>query len=266
VWRDRLAHEFKSLDRELYRNYQRIVIELQQAAERQVAGATPADAREVARDLDVRVLAMWEELETTARRGIDVITATIAAEFIADGVDALEVHVPYPPGLQLPEFESTPARRDMSPMAYVERYAPGMSLAFLLGHLVPIGLLGASVVGAPVAFIAAGGLLGHAMYKRRAEREAEARLRSDLQRYLQVVLRNLHTEVPPALQDGLEQALSTVEQGISTRVSERRGELEAALAEHSANLEAAEADLATRRDAAGRALDRLRDLAKRLAA
>jgi hypothetical protein len=127
-------------------------------------------------------------------------------------------------------------------------------------------LRGASVVSAPIAFIAVGGLLGHAMYKRRAGREAEVRLRSDLQRYPQVVLRNIHAEVPPALQDGLERALRTVEQGISTRVGERRAELEAALAEHSANLASAEADLAPRREAARATLARLQDLAQRLAA
>jgi hypothetical protein len=266
AWRSRLAQEFKSLDRELSRIYQRLVVEYQQAAEQRVAAATPADAREMARDLDAGVRALWAELEIAARRGIDALTSTIAADFAADGVDALDIHVPYPPELRLPEFEGAPTKPDTTPMAYVERYAPGMSMAFLLGHLVPIGILGASVVGAPVAFIAVGGLLGHAMYKRRTGREAEARLRSDLQRYLQVVLRNIHTEVPPALQDGLERALRTVEQGISVRVSERRAELEAALAEHSANLAAAEADLAPRREAARAALARLQDLAQRLAA
>ncbi|HEY8505734.1 MAG TPA: hypothetical protein VIL46_14210, partial [Gemmataceae bacterium] len=116
----------------------------------------------------------------------------------------------------------------------------------------------------PGLLLAAGGLFGHAMYKRRRVREENARLRTDLQRHLQAVLRQIHAEVPPAVQDGLEQLLRAVEQAVSARIAERRAELEAELAEHLAALQRAEAELAPQREAVQAKLTRLRELAERL--
>lgn len=78
-------------------------------------------------------------------------------------------------------------------------------------------------------------------------------------------MRQIHAEVPPALQDALERMLRMVEEGISSRVGERRSEMEQTLAEHTTNLRAAEADLTPRREATRASLARLQDLAERLA-
>lgn len=270
-WRSHLAEGFKRLDRDLNRAYQRAITDFQATAERRLAQAGPEEAAEVVRDLEAGVRALWEELESTARHGADRIIRKLAADFAADGIDALQVCVPYPARLEdLPAFERTQLAEDTSAIAYVERYAPGVSMAYLLSHLVGVGgatagggLL-ASLTGPPGLLLAAGGLFGHAMYKRRRVREENARLRTDLQRHLQAVLRQIHAEVPPAVQDGLEQLLRAVEQAVSARIAERRAELEAELAEHLAALQRAEAELAPQREAVQAKLTRLRELAERL--
>lgn len=265
-WRSRLAEGFKLLDRDLGRTYQRAVTEFQAAADRRLAEVTPDEVIEVVRDLDAGVRAIWEELETAARTGGDAIALGIAADFAADGIDALEVQIPFPAGLaERPGFERTHAVHATGAMSVVERYLPGMGMAGVLGHTA-LGLVGlAAAPIAPFVLIAGGGVLSNALYKQRRRREDEVRVRGDLHRHLQGVLRQMNAEVPPVLQDGLEKMLCRVEQGVSARLSAHRKALEQTLAEHRENLEAAEAGLAPRREVVKAQIARLRSLAEQLA-
>lgn len=258
-WRARSAQEFQTLERELGRSYQRLVLEYQARAEQRIAQTSADEAEECVRDIQVGAQALWSELETAAKREGDGIALRLAAELAAEGLPALRLPHVRPGGLEGEQFLRGEPRKEGA-FSVFERYIPGMGMAFVAGNVLAM----ASVAVPPLLLIGAGGLLGHGLHRSRRRREEEARLRGDLTQYLRRTVQRLHAEVPAALQDALKEMRDQLEQGLAARMAERRALLESTLKEQSAALEAAEAELAPRREEAKAALAALTELRERL--
>ncbi|MCD0451271.1 dynamin family protein [Actinocorallia sp. API 0066] len=259
AWRTRLAREFAALDQELMRLYQRLITDVQTAAEELIAETDPEDAEEAVREIETGLRAVWARMETAAGRGADRIAFGLAADLAADGVDALTLHVVRPPGvddLGAPRW-SGQDERGGALFTAVERYLPGMGVAFMIGNVLTLS---------PLVLFGIGGLIGHGIHSQRRLREERARTRADLTRHLHALIRRLNQEVPAELKNGIARMLEEVRDAVAARLAARRAELERTLTERAETLKAAETERAPRRAALKADVAALEALAARLAA
>lgn len=254
VWSHSLDKQFGKLSGELSRSFVAKAGELQVVADQWVAEADTATVTQITHDMNAAVQALWAELESAARQGAIVILGEITAELEDGGIDLLTLDLPYPEQLQqLPEWRDTPDKKPEG-VGLLARYFPGMGMASMVGHA-----LFAAVN--PFLLLPIGAVLGHFVNKDREAQERRFRVRADAERYVRHVLTYVSTNVPNAIQDGLEILHTTIKDAITERMKARIGELEAAHAESQRNLQASEQELAPKREATDKALQQLRGLA-----
>ncbi|GAA4255940.1 dynamin family protein [Dactylosporangium darangshiense] len=258
AWRRQLAEHFKKLDTQLRLTYQRLAADLRDAADYRVLHADPYELATLADDLDAGMRGIWMELETTVEHNLAELAGQLAWAFDEQGVDALSRTIAYPerlrdlPPLVIGDGGAAP----VTGMHLVERYGPGMSIAFALGHIV------LSSVN-PLLLLGLGGFIGHSIHKQRAAREQAAQARVEAQRFVQSVFRELGTEVPAAVSQALEERITLFDRALSAKLAARRAELEQTLAESAAARNISAAELAQARAETEQRLALVRPLLER---
>lgn len=263
-WRGKLTGDVKALDREIRREYQRRVNKLRSLADRKIAEGGADVLRELPGDLEAGVQGIWMDLETLLRRRVTEIVRDLGRTFDADGFTGVGVELALPDGLRTlpgaagPGGPAGPGGAGGPSVAdQVERAVTSVGIGALFAKAT------AFVVGGIAAPIAAGFGVWALITRQRKNREEVARARGDARRYVNDVIAAIQTEVPSALQDALDRAVSDVQRRVAAELEQTRGRLERQLAEHRQNLKTAEEELTRRRAAVQREIDTLATLNSR---
>jgi len=261
-WMRTLDQGFHELSREVSLLYTRGYAKLEGTADHLATEVNASTATQIAHDFEAGVRALWAELETATRAGAVRVATKVAEEIGAEGVDALDVDMPYPEELdQFKVLRRTKEEKVPGMAGVIDRYFPsltGLSLTSMTAHLVLAAVN-------PVFILGAGGAVAATMLKTRQTKEKTAHAKADVARYMREILINVRTEMPNAQQNAMAEMREEIKQVISDRLRTRDAELEAAIAEATQNQEASERDLAPRRAAAQVALQQLQQLAGRAA-
>ncbi|TYB45706.1 dynamin family protein [Actinomadura chibensis] len=259
-WRRTLARRTRELERRLRLGFQRSVNDLRALAEEKIAVSSGAEVvRELPGDLETGIQGIWMELQNNASAGIRETAAEIGREFA-------DVDAEVTGDLTLPErLRSLPAMQSSTddshgPLAVIERVMPGWGA----GTLVMVGL--SALTQTLLLPVAAGiGLLA-LLSGRRKRREELRRVRGDATKYVNRLVVELNTEIPPRISATVDDLGERLAEAITDRVRDQRERLEAELAAHQNDLRAAKETLARDRGQVRAALARLRDLTERAAA
>ncbi|MCK9931769.1 dynamin family protein [Frankia sp. Mgl5] len=253
-WRGKLTGDVKALDREIRREYQRRVNKLRSLADRKIAEGGPDVLRELPGDLEAGVQGIWMDLETMLRQRITQIVRELGRTFDADGFAGVGVELAMPDGLRtLPSGAAGAAGTAGGPSVadQVERAVTSVGIGALFAKAT------AFVIGGIAAPVAAGLGIWALITRQRKNREEVARARGDARRYVNDVIAAIQTEVPSALQDALDRAISDVQRRVAAELEQTRRRLEQQLAEHRQNLKAAEEELTRKRAVVQQEIDTL---------
>ncbi|MBX6386424.1 MAG: dynamin family protein [Microbispora sp.] len=256
-WRSRLQTKMGDLERELHHQFGRLRNDLTTEANNKIATGTPEELRGFPREIEAAVEGMWLDLDNRLRRGVSAIAAEIAGAVDAE-VAAVPDHNPLPdrlrsPAAGIPQVEDPtqgdPAERILTTIG------PGLMTFGLLGNIVAPGVAALAGVGATVYL--------QRIRKKRAELAAGRR---NATLHLQMVLREVQTEVPAAIQGALRDLRRRIEEGISAQLADRVRAAQEVLAEYERMAAAAEEEIAGKRALIQAGVDELARLRDRCAA
>ncbi|WFE29292.1 dynamin family protein [Solwaraspora sp. WMMD791] len=257
-WRKLLSGRMKELEGVLRLGFQRHVNDLRALAEEKINTSKSDGLTEVPDDLEAGIRGIWMQLENAAQDGLTRITTELAQEFGEAGIAELAAELELPERIQRLPGLVEQAHDSRGLFAGLERLFPAASagtLVFTVLSVLTGGLLIPAVAG--IGLIA--GLMG-----RRKRREELARRRGDANRYLNRVISELHTEVPPKIHESLVAAGRALAESLSGWLTNEQEKVRAELAEHQQDLAAAAADLAARRAQATADLAELTEVSRRI--
>lgn len=251
AWRASLARRFKTLEQDLGLRLRRDLNDLSAAASRRITDTDPQMIDELVADLAAAVQALWMNLDLQLRQGVSAILTETASHLPVSTATTIRLAVPE--RLQaLPDLVRSGEAGPSSAEHLLTSAGTGMLAFHLIGGLV-----------APVAGLGAG--LGASLFlqHRRKLREQLARDRADASRHLQIILKELQTEFPPAIRATLTAIHRNAEQLVTDDLTARRREMKEALDRGERTAKAAEQELAAQRTASQTRIDRLTELTER---
>ncbi|MFC5750851.1 dynamin family protein [Actinomadura rugatobispora] len=256
-WRRTLARRTRELERTLRLGFQRSVNDLRALAEEKIAKSGGSDLlSELPGDLEAGIEGVWLELQNGVRTGMRALAADIGREF-ADVDVEVSRELTLPDRLRELPRPGTTADDSRGPLAMIERVMPGWGAGALT-----IAALGA-VTGSILLPVAAGFGLMALLSGRRKRREELRRARGDATKYVNRLVVELNTEIPPKISAAVEELSDRLGDAVSERIAAQRTRLEAELAAHQSDLRAAQETLARDRRQARAGLERLRGLGGR---
>ncbi|MFC0863378.1 dynamin family protein [Sphaerimonospora cavernae] len=256
-WRSRLQTKMADLERELHHRQGRLRNDLTTEANNKIATGTPEELRAFPREIEAAVEAMWLDLDNRLRKGVSAIAAETAAAVDAEVAQVSERN-PLPDRLRLPAT-GIPEAEDPMQGGTAERMlttiGPGLMTFGILGNIVAPGVAALAGVGATVY-----------LQRARKKREEAAAGRRNAALHLQMVLREIQTEVPAAIQGALRDLRRRIEEGISAQLADRVRAAQEVLAEYERMAAAAEEEVASKRALVQSGVDELAGLRDRCAA
>jgi hypothetical protein len=249
-WRTELVKGMHDLERDLKLELQRSINDIRSMAEMKIAlSEQAADLSQIPADMEAAVTGATMDLGLSADAALARILGQVRAKI---GEVDLETSLSLPSRLkQLPGLVET-THDSKGVLGTVERLAPAVGLGTLAGTVM------AWVTGGVLLPVLAGVGVMVTLSERRKKREALLRGRADATRYVNRVLSEVSTELPPQIAIMAEQAGSTLRAAIAGHVRQRRRDLEAEIAEQQSYLDAARDQLALDRAEAQLLLDRFR--------
>ncbi len=255
-WQATLAERSKTLDRDLRLAFRRQLAALREQYGELARTGDTALLERLPEELATSVRGLWLDQETALRTGVAAVTAALAEQFslVDEGGESLAMAFPDElRDLPAPQAATTTARGVGDTL---DRILPSIgvgSLAATIAAPLP-GVLPVAVGLAAVLFL----------YERRRRNDAVVRTRQEATRYLAQVLGRVDTELPPAVQATLDEALQRIRAMVVEGLAKRRAELTAAIAENERLRSAAAADLERVRAETAAALTELAALGDRL--
>jgi len=259
TWRSRLKTRMGELERTLRREFDRRRNDLATEANARIATGTPEDLRDFPREIEATVQAIWLDLDRRMRGGVRDIAGEVARLVDAE-VAAVPEGTPLPDRLRsLPAATVVTAEEEVSVGGAVERaivaMGPGIAAFSLLGDLVAPGVGAAAGIG-----------IGLVLHRERGRRRQVQAGRMNATRHLQMVLREVQTEIPAAIGDAMREAARRIEQEISDQLASRVRAAQQAVAEHERLAAAAAEEVAEKRAIVQAGVDELTALRDRCAA
>jgi len=232
-WRTELAIGMREFDRQLRDCLRRSADDIQAMAETKIALAAKAkELSQIPEDMEEAVTGVYLDLNLTATEALtQVITA------IQDRIGEVDLQTSaslvMPSRLsQLPAFVRS-AHDAKGFIATVERTAPALGLGMLVGSVL-------AVVSSGILLPVVGGVGAMALLsERRKSREALVRGRTDANRYVNRILRQLRGEFPAQISAATTAVGNRLRDEISTHLDQQRRDLEAEIDTQQSFLQAA---------------------------
>ncbi len=255
-WRKTLSSQLDRLSRDLQMDATRLVSDLGLVGQHRIAGGGATMLAALQADMEQGVDGIMMELQNLLSKGTARILAEIDKEFATGDFAGAGVRLTYPDRLRA------------LPPVIVSRATPGNTWVVLddvlnaasgTGMIAAMaGALAGAVTLNPVVGAAVMAGTGALLAWRKQSRDKLARYRQDAQRYVQSVLGEARSELPPAVHQAVKQFAEAAEAEITRQLDARRAELTAILSEHEQALVASDDQLASRRSVLDSRLARLR--------
>jgi hypothetical protein len=231
-WQSVLAERSKALERNLRLQLKRQLTTLREQFTDLIRAGDRTVLDRLPDELAVSVHAVWLDQETLLRTELVGIAAELVelAELTDDGAPSLSLA--FPDALrELPEPTQT---RSEGLAGATDRIIPSIGAGSFAASVA--GSVGAALLGGGLASVFVPAAAGVAavvfLYERRRRHDEVNRARQDATRYVTRILGRIDTELPPAVQETMDQALNRIRTLVIDGLAARRAELTAAIAEH----------------------------------